>query len=290
MALIFNDTLAVTDGSGLYTLYGYVNNSWQDIYTIAGVTDGVIQVNGTTNTIAVDTSVFTAGQTYEFKWIDGNGVESNIRTLDIYALSITGYSAGMGLIDITNTGGDSYTIGFHIAPTAMQSLAGATIVSYDYSIMHWIAGSNTTPASGNETGDYSVAVSGLGAGVYDIKCSYNLSDGSTFAIDRLTKTDGAGNILADIQGNGTTINSVSGLNINATATVVQTAVNYEIYWITIDGSTGTAVGPIIGNPIQAALTPGTTILVSAVGISQDDVFSDYNGDAPGGSVSTIIIS
>lgn len=78
MALIFQDQLQVTDGSGLYTLMGFANGTWQDIHTITGATSGRIEVDNDLNTIDVDTDIFIVGQTYPFKWVDGNGVESNI--------------------------------------------------------------------------------------------------------------------------------------------------------------------------------------------------------------------
>lgn len=83
MVLIFDDLIKATDCSGLYTLTGYVNGTWQDIHTIYGPTTGSIEVDASYNTIEVDTTLFVPGETYQFRWVDGNGVSSNIIKLTI---------------------------------------------------------------------------------------------------------------------------------------------------------------------------------------------------------------
>jgi hypothetical protein len=83
MAFIFNDTLEVTLGSGLYTLQGYTNNTWTDIHSISGATSGSLNVNAANNTIKLDTSVFLSGQTYDFRWVDSHGVVSNVSSLTV---------------------------------------------------------------------------------------------------------------------------------------------------------------------------------------------------------------
>ena len=78
MSLIFNDILQVSNTSGLYTLMGYANGTWHDLYTISGPTDGEIKVDEKDNPISVDTSIFIPGLSYMFKWVDSHGAESNV--------------------------------------------------------------------------------------------------------------------------------------------------------------------------------------------------------------------
>ena len=85
MALIFTDHLQTTDTGGLYTLRGYVNDSWQDVHTIAGPQTGTIDVDAPQYYITVDTDIFLPGTSYYFKWVDIHGVESNMTVLQIPA-------------------------------------------------------------------------------------------------------------------------------------------------------------------------------------------------------------
>jgi hypothetical protein len=100
MSLIFNDTLDTTDGSGLYTLMAYVNGEWMDIHTISGARSGETRVDGQNNKIDVDSLLFAAGQWYNFKWVDSNGAQSNIRSIlmpaDAYGYSDTAVGIGAG--------------------------------------------------------------------------------------------------------------------------------------------------------------------------------------------------
>ena len=77
MALIFKDNLQTFHTSGLYTLRGFVNNTWHDVYTIAGTHTGNIAVDAPHYYITVDTDLYLPGNSYLFKWVDMNGVESN---------------------------------------------------------------------------------------------------------------------------------------------------------------------------------------------------------------------
>ena len=94
MPLFFDDFLEASDCSGLYTLMGYVNGTWQDIHTIYGPSTGSIEVDASFNAIEVDTTLFIPGGTYQFKWVDGNGVPSNIITLTIPVESGSGSGSG----------------------------------------------------------------------------------------------------------------------------------------------------------------------------------------------------
>ena len=87
MALIFTDHLQTTDTGGLYTLRGYVNDSWQDVHTIAGPQTGTIDVDAPQYYITVDTDIFLPGTSYYFKWVDIHGVESNMTVIRIPLLA-----------------------------------------------------------------------------------------------------------------------------------------------------------------------------------------------------------
>lgn len=142
--------------------------------------------------------------------------------------TIKSYTAGTSTIDFTNNGGDDWNIDFKITPDTVQSTAN--IVGYQYQITHWLGGVNTQIDSGFKTNDYSYNAVGNGAGVYQITQIYVLDDSSFFFVISLILVDGSGTILYSIQYNGITINSVSGLNVNATANIVQTGVTYPIVW------------------------------------------------------------
>jgi hypothetical protein len=89
MTRIFYDMLDPSYCSGTYTLMGFVNARWLDIYTLYGATDDSIEIDGVLNTIDVDTTIFIPGQSYLFKWVDSNGVDSNIRVIYIPAVLLT---------------------------------------------------------------------------------------------------------------------------------------------------------------------------------------------------------
>ena len=274
MARIFSDTLQATDSSGLYTLMADVNGVWTDVHTISGAQSGRIEVDASINTIDVNTSVLIPGQSYDFKWVDSNGVESNVVHL-VIPFAITNYAIGKVEIDFNNTGGDNYTIGFHAAPSSFQSLSGASIVSYQYQVDLWLAQAKNVIEDGTKTADYSLSVSGRGAGVYHVMCRYFLSDGSSFVIVSFYKVDGAGTTLASIISNGAFIDSVNGLTIDEHAGIVQLNCNYGVEWAaydaTSDSTLATSTTGILTLPV------GTTNV--AAGVGMDGVFTtDFGGD------------
>jgi hypothetical protein len=290
MALLFNDILRSNDCTGLYTLMALVDGTWTDIHSIAGLSSGSITIDSSSNTISVNTSMLNVGQTYSFKWVDTIGNESNTVSLQIPPdLSITNYSAGGVSIDFNKTTGDSFTATWHIAPTSLQTLSGATLVSYDYKLSQWVAGNKTDIVSGNITTDYSTSVSGLGAGVYQLQAQYHLSDGSGFIIGRITKTDNSGNILADILSDSISVVSVSGLTITATANFVQTGCNYPLYWLALSNSGNNAQFIGSGNIITAILPTATSLLV-AIPVVDSFFTDDDTGDLSGAQGAAINIS
>ena len=102
MAFIFNDTLEVTLGSGLYTLQGFTNNTRTDIHSISGATSGSLNVNAANNTIKLDTSVFLSGKTYDFRWVDSHGVASNVSSLTVNGAIYLGAAVQIDADDFPN--------------------------------------------------------------------------------------------------------------------------------------------------------------------------------------------
>jgi hypothetical protein len=104
MPLIFNDTLQARDCTGLYTLQALIGSTWTDIHTISGAQNGTIEVDAALNTIEVDTSLLIPGQTYDFKWVDSLGNESNMVSLAIPGSGPPAAFATITFLSIANGG------------------------------------------------------------------------------------------------------------------------------------------------------------------------------------------
>jgi len=199
-------------------------------------------------------------------------------------LSISSYTAGVSQIDFDNNGGDDWSVGFKIAPVSLQIPSGVTVESIDYGVAFWSAGTDSALSGGNSITDATFSTSGNGAGVYDLDCTYNMSDGSQFQITKLVLVDGSGNILASVEAGGTVVNSVNGLVIDISADITQVGVNYPIIWgAAISG--GFVLLPQTGANAVLTLPPTTTILFTV--LTLDSTFTnDYT--AGGGLVRTSI--
>ena len=164
------------------------------------------------------------GITYTFQAVDiDTGVASG--EVSYTTPQITRYASVTGLVDFTNTGGDNWDVLFHITPDDAVSSSGAAITSYDREIIFYAAG--TALPSDKATGlttDETVSVS-HGAGVYAISQGFNFADGAGTRIYRLIRVDGAGTILGDIEYNGITVNSASGMDIDVSGSFAQGGVS-----------------------------------------------------------------
>lgn len=197
-----------------------------------------------------------------------------------YNYSITSYSAGVSQIDVTNNGGDDWSFEFFIAPISLQVPFGVMVDSIDYSVTFWSGGTDSALDNGNSITDYTFSTNSNGAGVYDLDCVYNMSDGSSFKIAKLVLVDGSGNILASVEAGGTVVNSVSGLVIDISANITQVGVTYPIIW-----GAGIVPLPQTGTNVVLTLPPTTTILFTV--LTLDSTFTnDYT--AGGGLVRTSI--
>jgi hypothetical protein len=193
------------------------------------------------------------------------------------------FTAGTSTIDFTNNGGDDWTVGFFINPTSLQAPSGVTVASMDLTISHWVAGVENNLDNQLINTDYPYNATGNGAGVYALFAHYNLSDGSEFQVYRLVKVDGSGNILISLELIGIAVNSVNGLNMNVTASVIQTGASYNVLWVELPSNTQVGTGTTTG----VTLSSNTTLLAFTL-----DVDSAITTDMtnPFGATSTISIN
>ena len=216
-----------------------------------------------------------------FYFRNGTFIES-IEYLNNLAIPffISSYSAGVSQIDVTNNGGDDWSFDFFVAPISVQVPSGVTVDSIDYYIAFWSAGVDTALDNGNSITDYTFTTNSNGAGVYDLDCVYNMSDGSLFQITKLVLVDGSWNILASVEAGGVTVNSVSGLVIDISADITQIGVTYPIIW-----GAGMTLLPQTGANVVLTLPIGSTNLFTV--LTLDSTFTnDYT--ANGGLVRTSI--
>ena len=86
---------------------------------------------------------------------------------------------------------------------------------------------------------------------------------------------------------GITVNSTSGIDINATANVSQYGVSYPLQWISFD-----TFPPTVFNPIGNTTTINVTLPIDAIGVGciavLDSVFTNDITDNHGVAISLII--
>jgi hypothetical protein len=231
-----NFTITETGGTGVVQLQSSADAgaTWQDVGSSLTLSGGALTVDDSTN-LLIDTSVYIPGQTYQFRLIDTSGTPvSHVYTTRIP--SITGYAAAEAIIGFQNTGGDNWTVLYQLTPSSIQNPDGAAITSIDWQLDFGAAGAVTYRDNGSATGDHTLTAS-HGSGVYVLSQTFHFSDGEQVLIGRIVKVDASGNILGDIQYNGLTVNSVSGLTIDVTAAIVQSGVSETVYIDALDHAT-----------------------------------------------------
>lgn len=186
---------------------------------------------------------------------------------------IIDYSAGIGTIGFSNVVADSWKIDFNAAPDSFQSLSGATVVSYDYSVKFWVTNTDTQLALGNDTVNRSYAAIGNGAGTYEIDQTYIFSNGTSFLIQSIYVVDATTNIIAYIRLKGNVVNSVTGLVINTTTTILQSNTTYPIQWVLFNGSVYQL--PFTGDTNNVTTQLGDNKLFNSVKL--DSFFTDISG-------------
>lgn len=194
--------------------------------------------------------------------------------------SISGYFALKSKIDFTNNGGDDWNASFFITPqTGVPQLpVGVTVDSYNYDIVFWLAGVETHLDAGNKTADYSFNTTGNGAGVYQLRCDYVLSNGNTLGISSLILVDNAGNILKRIDNNGYTVNSVIGLDIDITIDLVLFNYSNSRLFSTFNGIIPTSVTNIgLTNTATITTNTGDIMILGTIGLDSSWT-TDFAGD------------
>jgi len=212
MSLIFNDTLQVTNGTGIYSLKALINGVWTHVYTISGPQNGSIAIDSAINTIDVDTSLLPVGQTFDFMWVDSSGNQSNVVTA-LVPFTILGSFSAQENITWTNNGGDSWTFNMPYTPPyndPSDELLNS-ITFYNSS------GSTSLVNLVFSTTAQSYSYSGLGAGTYVVETFYANSALQHVVISQAwLMVDGAGNVLRSLTISGFSDISFSGMNISCT--------------------------------------------------------------------------
>lgn len=203
---------------------------------------------------------------------------------------IQSYTAGVSDIEFTNkpAGVDSWDILFKYTPTASQLGVGETIVEHDYSVGLYQAGVGTLLYQGNNIKtDTPLNATLNGAGVYRLICTYITSAGNSFEVRRLIKVDAVGNILNEVNIYGTTVNSVSGLNIDITASISFVNCTYPIQWLALDDTYTPTIFPQTGANVVLTL-PSNTVKITPL-IQLDAIFNDIPAPANAVAIQSITI-
>ena len=183
---------------------------------------------------------------------------------------IQSYSAGVSIIDFLPDGSNGWHIGIVANPTTVQIPSGVTIDSVDYEIKFYQGGNEINAISGNLTADDTINTGANGAGTYRVQLTYLLSNGSYFTSSSLIVVNSTDVILHYFKGEGTVVNSVSGMDMDVTASIETTISSPSITWIAYNGAfsnVGTGINDILSLPI------GTTYVGYKVALTSD--FSDY---------------
>lgn len=180
------------------------------------------------------------------------------------------YSTGQSIIDFLPDGSNGWNIGIVAHPTTVQIPSGTTIDSVDYEIGFFQGGVNIVSFTGNLTSDATINTGANGAGLYIYKLTYQISDGSFFEVQSIYVVDATSTILHYIIYSGTTVNSVTGLTLDVTASLTQSG-TLPITWQSFDGVTFTQVGMGINATVS--------VLPNAVGLAiiivLDSNYSDW---------------
>lgn len=173
---------------------------------------------------------------------------------------IQSYTAGKSTIGFTPDGSGGFDIEFKIAPDSSQLPSGETITDYDYSVATYVGGVEIAIVDGNETGDLSLNVTPTITTDYVLIQTYNVSDGSIFAIASTYKVDASGNILGYIINKGLEVTGINVVNVTYTADITISGVSEDII---------IAAGDASGNTTQLSnqLTDTITLPPNTVGIA-----------------------
>jgi hypothetical protein len=218
MSLIFNDTLQASGSTGLYTLQALIGGSWTDIHSISGPASGSIEIDASLNAIPVDTTLLPVGQTFDFRWVDSLGNESNIISALVPFLILDYYNVDESITWVNN-GGDNWTFSFPYTPPSneLADTLQNTLQFYSGSTM------NTLVSDTNITSSQSYNQSGNGAGTYQMSVGY-VNSGETHLVisSAMVMVDAVGNVLRSAVFSGFTDISFSGMDLSCTASYQMT--------------------------------------------------------------------
>lgn len=254
------------------------NNGKIEVYGLDKGLEGSALVGGTGTELQDDTAVtitLTGDQNkLPYFFLYGGSLDTSIQYLDNIGLQpiyyIQSYSAGVSIIDFLPDGSNGWDIGIVANPTTVQIPSGVTIDSVDYEITFYQGGSEINAISGNLTADDTINTGANGAGAYKVQLTYLLSNGSYFTSSSLIVVNSTDVILHYFKGEGTVVNSVSGMDMDVTASIETTISSPNITWIAYNGAfsnVGTGINDILSLPI------GTTDVGYKVALTSD--FSDY---------------
>lgn len=184
--------------------------------------------------------------------------------------TIEAFSTGVSTITFVSDGSNGWDLSVIAKPTTVQIPFGKVINSCHVEFYFWDGGVRTDVFDNDITVDDVINSGALGAGLYEVLLTYNISDGSTFQVFGLYVVNATDSILHYYVSNGVHVNSVSGLVMDVSADIDQSgAIVNE--WMQSDGGAPTSVGT--GDDAVLTLLPTTVILGQQ--ITLDSNFIDY---------------
>jgi hypothetical protein len=268
MSLIFTDTLQATDTSGLYTLQALIDNMWTDIHTIAGTQNGCIPIDATINTIAVDTNLLPVGHTFQFRWVDSIGNESNLISAFVPYTILDYYTADEHMT-VANNGGDNWTFNVPYLPPPNDLADLLNIQVYFYTD----AGVSMLVNQQDVTSSQSYNYTGNGAGTYMIEAFYFNNAGAHINISTaFFMVDGTGGLLRSLTMAGFTAVSFSGMDLSCTADYLVTNATVEVgVYFALDGTFSNQQIISLTNPLVNQQLPDfdTQAVILSYGVQLD---------------------
>ena len=193
----------------------------------------------------------------------GGSLATSIAYLDEIGLNpiyvIQEYSAGISTITFTPDGSNGWDVEFLIAAT-LDAPIGVVVSSIDTKVrLYNISGETTLHTGTASATNVQFNTGANGAGIYELRTTYNLSNGDNFSIIRLISVDATDNILYEINSLGAVVNSVNGLSIDVSGQLTQVGVNYGVQWVAMDS---------LGNLLQLLGTTVDAVLALPIATSQ----------------------
>ncbi len=287
-----NFKISETGGTGVVQLQALLNSTigWANVGSPITLANGRKTVDDNTD-IEIDTTVFDAGMTYQFRLTDVAGTPiSNTVNYEIPAGSEGGnggsggntllYVSVKSSIGFVNDTGDNWTVTFSKTPADFNTYPATSLAGYQAAISFYQGCTRTMLMDDNHdvvtrTEDYMTTIGGHGAGVYEVICIYLTQDGRSTGIERLIKVDDSGNILVDAMAEGYTLNYALDTSISVNAVAHQNNQLCPVNW-TCESSDGVVQN--IGTGAVQTFTPATgNKLLIYEPVVDSTIADDYNG-------------